>query len=74
MSFKYWCVFLQNAITLHYPISHSSSSGAKNNFFSDAPFFHTLSHKCLLRGVMLTNWENKWQQGSERSLILCFLF
>lgn len=63
MSFKYWCTFLQNVITLYYPITHSSSSWAKNNFSRNPPFFHTHSHKCTLRGALLTNQENKCGQG-----------
>lgn len=74
MSFKYWCVFLQNVITLYYPISHSSSSRTKNNFSSNSPFFHTHSQKCILRGVLLTIRKTNGDRESECPLILCFLF
>lgn len=74
MSLKYWCTFLQNVITLHYPISHLSSSEAQNNFTSNSHLLQTHSYKCILRGVLLTSQENKWQKEIEDPLILCFLF
>lgn len=74
MSFKYQCTFLQNAITLYYPISYSSLSRAKNNFSHIThSSIHTLinaySEVCCLQ-IRKTNDDRE----SECPLIQCFLF